>query len=292
LLKRGKPQSSPSGGDCSESIVVVSHVGEPNLERGPVEASSAHRRAVEHVIGEVAARLDERLTLEELASLVFFSPYHFHRIFRQVTGLPPGRFFGALRIEAAKRLLLTSDLSVGEVCLEVGYRSIGTFTSQFSRLVGVSPRTFRDLGRTNGSFPAEVTTLVPPAPPAGAVLAVEGRLELEARERPRLAAVGLFPTPLVEGRPVTCALVAAPGRYELRTDRTGSFHVLAVTVEPGLLHGPDVRLASSPGPIRLRAAAPPPAVDLVLRPRRLVDPPVLVPPVLLAVAPAAADHAA
>ena len=145
--------------------MVVSHVGEPNLERGPVEPASTHLRAVEYVIGEVAERLDERFTLEELASLVFFSPYHFHRIFRQVTGLPPGRFFGALRIEAAKRLLLTSDLSVGEVCLEVGYRSIGTFTSQFSRLVGVSPRTFRNLGRTNGSLPA----LAPPSPPAGAV---------------------------------------------------------------------------------------------------------------------------
>jgi len=258
--------------------VVVSHVGEPNLERGPVEPASTHLRAVEYVIGEVAERLDERFTLEELASLVFFSPYHFHRIFRQVTGLPPGRFFGALRIEAAKRLLLTSDLSVGEVCLEVGYRSIGTFTSQFSRLVGVSPRTFRNLGRTDGSFPA----FAPPSPPAGAVLAVEGRLELEGGDRPRLAAVGLFPTPLAEGRPVACAPATAPGPYELRTDRTGSFHVLAVTVEPGLLHGPDVRVASSRGPVRVRAGEPPRVIDLVLRPRRLVDPPILVPPVLLA----------
>jgi AraC family transcriptional regulator len=261
---------------------MVSHVGEPNLEHGPLEPASKHRRAVEHVIGEVAGRLDERFTLEELAALVFFSPYHFHRIFRQVTGLPPGRFFGALRIEAAKRLLLTSDLSVGEVCLEVGYRSIGTFTSQFSRLVGVSPRTFRNLGRSNGSFPLEAAALAPPSPPAGAVLAVEGRLELESGDRSRLAAVSLFPTPLAEGRPVACALAAAPGRYELRTDRTGSFHVLAVTVEPGLLHGPDVRVASSRRAVRVRADAPPRVVDLLLRPRRLVDPPILVPPVLLA----------
>ena len=253
--------------------------------------SSAHRGAVEHVIEEVGERLDERFSLEELASLVFFSPYHFHRIFRRVTGVPPGRFFGALRIEAAKRLLLTSDLSVGEVCLEVGYRSIGTFTSQFSRLVGLSPRAFRNLGQANGSLPAEAAALAPPPPPpAGARLAVTGRIRLEDDDCPRLAAVGLFATPLAQGRPVGCALVTAPSRYELRADCAGSFHVLAVTLEPAadrhdlLLHGADLLVASSRGPIRLRAGAPPRVIDLVLRPRRVVDPPVLVPPVLLALA--------
>jgi AraC family transcriptional regulator len=260
--------------------------------------SSPHRGAVEHVIAEVVERLDERLPLEELASLVFFSPYHFHRIFRQVTGLPPGRFFGALRIEAAKRLLLTSELSVGEVCLEVGYRSLGTFTSQFSRLVGVSPRAFRNLGRADGSFAAEPAELEPPAPPPGAKVAVTGRVELDRGDRERLVAVGLFPTPLAEGRPVACALAAAPGRYELRSEHSGSFHVLAVTVEPAadwrglLLHGADLRVAASRGPVRLRAGAPPRAVDLVLRPRRLIDPPILVPPILLAVARATEGHAA
>ena len=259
--------------------------------------SSPHRGAVEHVIAEVVERLDERLPLEELASLVFFSPYHFHRIFRQVTGLPPGRFFGAIRIEAAKRLLLTSELSVGEVCLEVGYRSIGTFTSQFSRLVGVSPRTFRNLGRRNGSFAADAAALEPAAPPGGK-LAVTGRLELDRGDRERLVAVDLFPTPLAEGRPVACALAAAPGRYELRCDHSGSFHVLAVTVEPaadgrGLLqHGADLRVAASRGAVRLRPGAPAHAVDLVLRQRRLIDPPILVPPILLAVARATQGHAA
>jgi AraC family transcriptional regulator len=260
--------------------------------------SSPHRGAVEHVIAAVVERLDERLPLEELASLVFFSPYHFHRIFRRVTGLPPGRFFGALRIEAAKRLLLTSELSVGEVCLEVGYRSIGTFTSQFSRLVGVSPRTFRNLGRANGSSAAEAAALEPPAPPPGARLAVTGRLVLDRGDRERLVAVGLFPTPLAEGRPVACALATAPGRYELRSNRGGSFHVLAVTVEPAadwrglLLHGADLRVAASRGAVKLRTGAGPSLVDLVLRPRRLIDPPILVPPVVLAVARATEGHAA
>jgi AraC family transcriptional regulator len=246
-----------------------------------------HRRAIEHVIEEVSDRLDERFSLEDLASLVFFSPYHFHRIFRHVTGIPPGRFFSALRIEAAKRLLLTSDLSVTEVCLEVGYQSLGSFASQFSRLVGVSPRAFRNLSQADGA----ALRLQPPPPPADAPVAVTGRLELEGGDRGRLAAVGLFRTPLAEGRPVACTLAGAPGRYEIRSHHRGSVYVLAASLEPAdewlglLLEDADLRVASGDEAVRLHRGGKPHAVDLVLRPRRLIDPPILVPPALLALAP-------
>jgi len=278
-------------------------VGERNLERrAPAAAvelrASPYRGAVEHVIEEVRERLDERLPLEKLAALVHFSPYHFHRIFRRVTGLPPGRFFGALRIEAAKRLLLTSDLTVSEICLEVGYRSVGTFASQFSRLVGFSPRAFRELALAGDSFTAAAVGLEPPTPPTGSKVAVKGRLELDRGTRERLVAIGLFPVPLAAGSPVAWAVGWAPGRYEVRVDRSGSFHVVAFSVEPAedrralLLHGGDLRVAKSRGAVRLCAGAPPREADLVLRPRRLVDPPILVPPVLLVAPSARADHAA
>ena len=250
-----------------------------------------HRIAIEHVIQEVGERLDERFSLEDLASLAYFSPYHFHRIFRHVTGVPPGRFISALRIEAAKRLLLTSDLSVTEVCLEVGYQSLGSFASQFTRLVGVSPRAFRNLPRANGDLAA--LAFRPPPPPAHATLAVAGRLDLYGADHSRLAAVGLFPTALAEGRPVGCTLVRAPGSYEIRADHDGTVFVLAVSLEPAagwnglLLHDADLRVASSYRPIALRRGGPPHVVDLVLRPRRLTDPPILVPPALLAVTPSA-----
>ena len=284
---------------------MIAKVGDTKLQRGAlsaarpaaVEPASPHRRAVEYVIETVAGRLEQRFSLEELASLVFFSPYHFHRIFRQVTGVPPGRFFAAFRIEAAKRLLLISDLTVAEVGLEVGYRSSGTFGSQFARLVGVSPRTFRELARANGSFAAEAALREPP-PSSRAMLAVTGRLELEGGGRRRTVAVSLFPTPLAEGRPVASTLAAAPGRFELYADRAGSFYAVAVTVDPAagprrlLLHGADARVAWSRDPTRVRRAAPARALDLVLRPRRLVDPPILVPPALLALSPAPSGRAA
>src|ERR1044072_6247332 len=110
----------------------------------PVSASrpdtiASHYRAVERVILAMRERLDEALTLEDLAEVAIISPFYFDRIFRQITGIPPCQFLSALRMEAAKRLLLTSSLSVTDVCFEVGYNSLGTFTTRFTQLVGLPP---------------------------------------------------------------------------------------------------------------------------------------------------------
>ena len=256
-------------------------------ESARVEQSAAqldHRRAVERVIAVMTERLNERLSLEELASVAFFSPYHFHRVFRQVTGVPPGRFFTALRMEVAKRLLLTSELSVTEICYTVGYLSLGTFTSQFTRLVGISPRRLRACARSNG-WSCLATLEEPPVEP-DALPAVVGRIECRDGEPGSLAAIGLFPGRLAEGRPAGCALVGAPGDYEIRSGRGGAFHVLAASLAPGgqwndlMLDAEHTRIAATPTPIVVRPGRPV-RIDLVLRPRRIVDPPVLLAPALL-----------
>jgi len=257
------------------------------LLTAPVELRAPyHREAVERVIAVMSRRLDERLSLEDLAALAFFSPYHFHRVFRSVTGIPPGRFFSALRIEAAKRLLLTSDLSVLEICLDVGYQSLGTFTSQFSWKVGMSPRRFRELARRGDLAGVEPPLAAPPRPRRD-LSAAAGHLELEDGGE-AVAAIGLFPTRLAEGRPAGCTLAAAPGNYELDADQTGSFYLLAVSITPSsgwtdlLLQDGDVLVAASAEPAPVRPGRPPRRVDLVLRPRRLTDPPILLAPALLA----------
>jgi AraC-like DNA-binding protein len=67
-----------------------------------------------------------------MTGIAHLSPYHFARTFRRITGIPPGEFLGALRLQRAKELLLTTDLFTSEVCYEVGYASFGTFTSRFT----------------------------------------------------------------------------------------------------------------------------------------------------------------
>ena len=91
----------------------------------------------------MAERLGEDLTLEDMASAASMSVYHFARVFREQVGVPPATYLAALRLTEAKRLLTQTSLSVTNICYQVGYTSVGTFTSRFTQLVGVSPGQFR-----------------------------------------------------------------------------------------------------------------------------------------------------
>ena len=66
----------------------------------------SHQQAIERVILAMRSRLAEPLTLRDLAGIAHLSPYHFCRVFQRLTGVPPGEFLTALRLEEAKRLLL------------------------------------------------------------------------------------------------------------------------------------------------------------------------------------------
>ncbi|WP_306323294.1 MULTISPECIES: helix-turn-helix transcriptional regulator [unclassified Streptomyces] len=73
------------------------------------------------------------------------SPFHMARLFREQTGLPPASFLTAVRLEEARhRLLHTSD-SVADIAVQCGYTSVGSFTTRFTKVVGVSPGRYRRL---------------------------------------------------------------------------------------------------------------------------------------------------
>ena len=100
--------------------------------------------AVLRAIQMIQERYSEPLTLSGLASEVFVSPFHFSRIFAKATGVTPGRFLTAVRLFEAKRLLLTTSHTVSDIVCGVGYSSVGTFTSRFSRAVGMTPTQYRE----------------------------------------------------------------------------------------------------------------------------------------------------
>jgi len=101
--------------------------------------------AVRRVVLAMHERLGEDLCLTEMAEVASMSVYHFARIFREQTGVPPATYLAALRLTEAKRLLLETPLSVADICFKVGYNSIGTFTSRFTQVVGMSPGRFRSV---------------------------------------------------------------------------------------------------------------------------------------------------
>jgi AraC-like DNA-binding protein len=88
-------------------------------------------------------RYAEPLDLRRLAREAHVSPRHFSRSFRRVFGETPYQYLLSRRLERARHLLRTTEMPVAEICLEVGFTSVGSFTTTFTRYVGVSPTTFR-----------------------------------------------------------------------------------------------------------------------------------------------------
>jgi AraC-like DNA-binding protein len=95
----------------------------------------------------------EPLDLRLIADAAGYSPFHFARAFRDVYGQTPGRYLTQRRIERAMALLRSANLTVTEVCLQVGFSSLGSFSARFREVVGVSPSAYRDEAVRQGGPP-------------------------------------------------------------------------------------------------------------------------------------------
>src|SRR6516164_4291898 len=85
----------------------------------------------------------DRVTLDKAAKQACLSPFHFNRLFTRVFGETPHEFLTRVRVEEAKKLLLAGDRSITDICFDVGYLSLGSFSARFRSLTGFSPSAFR-----------------------------------------------------------------------------------------------------------------------------------------------------
>lgn len=99
--------------------------------------------AERHCLELIRERLSEDISLEELAAEVNLSPFHFARMFKQSVGVPPRAYLTRLRVGRARELLKTTDLSVTEIALEVGYSSSQVFARVFLKHMRMSPSDYR-----------------------------------------------------------------------------------------------------------------------------------------------------
>jgi AraC-like DNA-binding protein len=91
----------------------------------------------------VDARFRDPLDVPALARAAYLSPAHFSREFRRAFGETPHQYLLTRRLERAAALLRNTDRSVADICLTVGLRSFGSFTTSFRRVYGVSPTAYR-----------------------------------------------------------------------------------------------------------------------------------------------------
>jgi AraC-like DNA-binding protein len=111
-----------------------------------VEVLAHLRRARDHIDRNYRSPLD----LSQLAAVAGMSKFHFARSFEATYGDTPIRYLTRRRIERAQDLLRAANLTVTEVCMLVGFASLGSFSSRFAALVGESPREYRDRWAARG----------------------------------------------------------------------------------------------------------------------------------------------
>lgn len=85
----------------------------------------------------------EPLTLEDLALEADFSPWHFLRLFQQTFSRTPHQFLTELRLRKAKELLSLTSRSITDICFDIGFESLGSFSTLFRKWTGLSPQQYR-----------------------------------------------------------------------------------------------------------------------------------------------------
>ncbi|MGK7942045.1 MAG: helix-turn-helix domain-containing protein [Crocosphaera sp.] len=250
---------------------------ETNSQKSSLES---HLPSIERVILSMYKHLDEPLSLSELAEIAQLSPYHFNRIFRKITGTPPLQFLYRVRINSAKQLLLTTELSITDICYETGYNSIGSFTTRFTNLVGLSPKRFRHLATsiTPSRFYDWCTQLKTQSDIIPIKMSLAGKVH-DPENKARMIFVGLFKEKIPKNKPIKCNILMSPGWYRMTDVEDGKYYICAVAFtgkEPlSFLLNRNV-LTEVIGPISVQNGRVEESKDLILRSLHLFDPPLLI----------------
>ena len=235
---------------------------------------------IRRVVDILRAEPTRPWSLDELAERACYSRFHFARLFAETVGRSPGAFQTALRFSEARRLLLTTDLAVTEICAAVGYDGLGTFTSRFHRLTGLAPTGFRELPHRLADARIHTDRIVVPGDGRGALAVRLERAERADRPLPDSVYIGLFPSFQPAGRPLAGTWTRWDDTVTIMGVPPGS-HCLLAAAYPDTIEGHGHLLASGgilvagAGPLRCDPGAPLPPVTLQLAPPGPLSGPIL-----------------
>jgi AraC-like DNA-binding protein len=124
------------------------------LEQIAIEGSSAY--GIREVIEQITNNYDRSYRIEELAEIANMSVASLHRHFKEVTAMSPIQFQKQLRLQEARRLLLSESADAAEVAFRVGYESPSQFSREYSRMFGFPPR--EDVKRLRAQYGQKVNS--------------------------------------------------------------------------------------------------------------------------------------
>lgn len=269
------PTVLPTTARQPQEVVVRSNTG------------TDHLPAISRVTRHLNAHLGQPHTLDELASIAGCSIWHFDRIFHKITHLSPMAYLSAARMEAAKRLLVTSDALIIDICYEVGYTSLGSFGKRFTKMIGLSPRRVRTLARNfdADAFRAMFREAIPNPAPQNPVNVTITAPEGDDDEN-YLVFVGLFSSEVPTLQPIACGIRQGMGPLSIAAPPAGRYRGFAVGIpadgdaEDMILQ--DLTLRGTAEELVVANDQPPPQLDITVRtPNHLSAPLLPIMPLML-----------
>lgn len=246
----------------------------PQSEDIAPEGAHVFEKRVGAAICTMRTLIQEPPSVLELAEEARITPWHFIRMFRRTVGIPPGEYLAALRIESAKTLLLKTPEKVTDICFDLGFSSLGSFTSRFTALVGVSPVAFRRLA--DGFSPKSLENQLERQEKWRKYPGLRGVIRAPASFSGPIF-VGIFPKPLPERYPEASTLMMGPGGFHIPGAIPEGFLMAAGIAS---FHDPMSYLIPNDcllvGVLPLANASDPEKLELQLRPPAPIDPPILV----------------
>ncbi|MXQ52905.1 helix-turn-helix transcriptional regulator [Shimazuella alba] len=242
-----------------------------------------YEKELEGVVSYIQYHLDRPLSLSEIANYAGYSPYHFTRIFKEKIGVSPFYYISSLRMQQAKKMLLDTNFPVRDIGLNIGQQSLGTFTTQFTKRVGMTPSAFRKSTQmVNEDFPSlkQMNQWSLSKLPNSIDNRIEGIVESEVPIE-GVIFIGLFAKPVPEGLPLYGTLLSSEGSFCFKNVNPGMYYLMATSVS-WEMESSDVLLPEktlrfrSHQPIIVKDCFSVPFQQVTLRPPLLDDPPILV----------------
>ncbi|MBO4223797.1 helix-turn-helix domain-containing protein [Bradyrhizobium neotropicale] len=133
--------------DAIRLVTVARMISADTKLASPVQANrddGLSKWRLKRVVEYVAAHLDEKVTLADMAGAARLSRMHFAALFFRATGLTPHQYLLKQRVSAAQDMLRTTDKSIVDIALSVGFSTQAHFTTVFKRIVGQTPLKWRE----------------------------------------------------------------------------------------------------------------------------------------------------
>lgn len=191
-----------------------------------------HYQEIDEVIAYIHSNLEGPLSLELLADFAGYSPYHFARIFKRRTGLPPHYYVSSYRLHKAKELLLHTDFCIRDIALDIGQQSLGTFTTRFTSKVGVTPAKYRHGAKEVTESLRSLKKLrqwETDIPALDSARRITGTIYTETPFY-GVILVGLFARPIPEGLPLYGTLLDSPGTFDFTDVKAGTYYLMATAI--------------------------------------------------------------